>query len=54
MSYLIVMVMDNLLVFMAIGILAYVLNSIALYKLAKRENIANPGLSWIPICNYYC
>jgi hypothetical protein len=53
MYYLMSMGMNELLIFAAIGIISYVLTSVGLYKLAKRENVHNAGLSWIPICNYY-
>jgi len=53
MNYFMAMAMDDIYVYATLGILAYVLSSVGLYKLAKRENISNAGLSWIPICNYY-
>jgi hypothetical protein len=53
MNYLMAMVMDDLYVYATLGAFSYVLSSVGLYRLAKRENISNAGLSWIPICNYY-
>lgn len=53
MNFLMAMIMNDLLVYATIGVISYVISALALYKLAKRENISNAGLSWIPICNYY-
>lgn len=36
-----------------IAIIIYVFQSIALYKLADKNNIANAWLSWIPVGNMY-
>lgn len=37
------------LLILGIGLVSYILSSLAYYKIAKRRNIANPWLSWIPI-----
>lgn len=34
-----------------LGIVAYVLTSLALYTIAQRRGIKNPWLSWIPVAN---
>ena len=39
------------LLILGIGLVSYILSSLAYYKIAKRRNIANPWLSWIPIGN---
>ena len=36
------------LIFLAFAILSYVLQSLALYNIAKRRMIANPWLAWVP------
>jgi hypothetical protein len=38
---------------MALGIAMYVLRSVALYKLAERRGLSNPGLAWIPAVGLY-
>jgi UDP-N-acetylmuramyl pentapeptide phosphotransferase/UDP-N-acetylglucosamine-1-phosphate transferase len=37
----------------AISITMYILRSIALYKLAARRGLSNPGLAWIPTIGLY-
>lgn len=41
------------LIVLAIAIVVYVLQSIALYKLANKNSISNAWLAWIPIGNMY-
>ncbi len=36
-----------------LGIVSYVLTSLALYTLAKRREIRNPWLAWIPVANVW-
>lgn len=36
-----------------IGIAAYVLQSLGMYAIAKRRNISNPVLAWIPVANMW-
>jgi hypothetical protein len=38
-----------LLISIALIVTSYILRSIALYKLAARRGLSNPGLAWIPI-----
>jgi len=42
-----------LLLFLAVFIVVYVFLAIGLMKMAKRENIENPWLAWIPIAQSY-
>ncbi|MCX7708596.1 MAG: hypothetical protein N2484_01975 [Clostridia bacterium] len=42
-----------MLVFVIIGIVAYVLMALGLYTMAKNRGIENPWLAWIPIANLY-
>ena len=42
-----------MLIFLGIFLILYILQSIALYKLAEKNNIANAWLAWIPIANMY-
>ncbi len=53
MRILIMMPVNLLIITAIVGIAAYVLGSVGLYKLAQNEGIGNAWLSWIPICNYY-
>lgn len=36
------------LVFMGIGIASYIINALALYKIAQRRQIPNPWMAWLP------
>ncbi len=46
--------MSMLFIMMTIfALINYIFVSLALYKIAKKENVDNPWLSWIPICNSY-
>ena len=36
-----------------IGIVLYVFESLAFYKIAKNRNIPNPWMAWIPFCSGY-
>lgn len=40
-------------VVLLVGILFYVLQSLAVYTVAKRRGIKNPGLAWVPVANYW-
>jgi hypothetical protein len=40
-------------VLLIVGIIAYILMAMGLYKLAQNHNIENPWLAWIPIGNFY-
>lgn len=40
-------------VVLAIGIALYVFSSLGLYSHAKRHNINNPWLAWLPVGNYW-
>jgi hypothetical protein len=42
-----------LLIGAALGITMYILRSVALYKLAARRGLSNPGLAWIPTIGLY-
>lgn len=53
MRILMVMPVNLLIITAIVGIAAYVLGSVGLYKLAQKESIGDPWLSWVPICNYY-
>ncbi len=39
------------LVIIAYGVTSYVLQSLALYRMAKNRNINYPGLAWVPVAN---
>ncbi|WP_243292813.1 hypothetical protein [Bacillus sp. FJAT-47783] len=39
--------------FAVIGIICYVLFAIGLMNIAKRENIENPWLAWVPVAQAY-
>jgi len=41
------------LIVLAIAIVVYILQSIALYKLSSKNNIQNAWLAWIPVGNMY-
>ncbi len=41
------------LIILAIAIILYVFQSIALSQLAKKNNMANPWMAWIPVANMY-
>lgn len=46
--------MSMLFIMMTIfALINYIAVSLALYKIAKKENVDNPWLSWIPIGNSY-
>ena len=38
---------------LALGITFYVFSSLGLYSHAKRHNISNPWLAWLPVGNYW-
>ena len=38
---------------MILGIINYVLSSLAVYTIAKKQKIKNPWLAWVPIGNSY-
>jgi hypothetical protein len=40
-------------IFLIIGIFIYILNALALYKMASNRNINNPWFAWIPFLNMY-
>lgn len=40
-------------VLLGVGILNYVLSSLSLYTIAKRRQINNPWLAWIPFASYW-
>lgn len=46
-------VMVVYLLILGIGIASYVMNSLALHKIADRRGIQNPWLAWIPFANYW-
>ena len=47
------LVLGIVLIFLTIGIVGYVFQSIGLYTIAKRRGIKNPWLAWVPIgCNW--
>lgn len=35
------------------ALVSYVLQSVAMYTIAKRRGIKNPGLAWVPVANYW-
>lgn len=37
----------------AIGIVAYILQALALYTIAQRREIKNPWLAWVPVANVW-
>ncbi|MBQ9148150.1 MAG: hypothetical protein IJX69_01150 [Oscillospiraceae bacterium] len=42
-----------LLIMMALMVVVYVFQSLGLYTIAKRRDIQNPWLAWVPIGNYW-
>ena len=39
--------------FYVLGVVNYILTSLAVYKIAKVQNEKNPWLAWIPVANQY-
>ena len=42
-----------LLICSMVGIASYVMTSLSVYTIAKRREINNPWLAWIPVANYW-
>lgn len=42
-----------ILIALAIGITMYVLKAVGLYSIAKRRNIRNPWMAWVPVVSSY-
>ena len=40
-------------IFFVFGFISYAFNSYGLYEIAKKENIKNPYIAWIPYINRY-
>ena len=45
--------MDLTLNFGSLGLIAYVLQALSLYTIAKRRGIHKPGLAWVPLVNVW-
>ena len=52
-SFLLPLFLSVGLLFLAIGVAAYVLNAVGLYTMAKKRGIESPWLAWLPVGNQY-
>lgn len=41
------------LIFFIIRLVAFVITAAGLYRIARKRNLANPWLAWIPVVRYY-
>jgi len=42
-----------LVLWLVTAVTAYVLNGIALYRMARNAGLPSPGLAWVPVANHY-